>query len=341
MREEQTIGGGDPANNNNHNNHNSLIAPLLPERCCISWTGGKDCNLALLYCWRDPSLHVTDLVVFQPESKCNDNDDDDDNNFQAHPKRIMEAQADSLGLPLRFMTLPSNIPYRDGYVNALQTLRDDHGIQVICTGDMDLVEIENSQDNYIKECCEMVEGGGIRTYLPLWEADRTECLTTLVIKENYRIVFSCVKSPWFDGETWCGRPLDVDAFDEMTAMSKRPLYDDDETEMMIDWGTKDPRRKALDLGGENGEYHTMVLDGPLYEYGIEIVGVAAAVDPTDDNDDDDDDDDDDGTTKSKSIIELNSVVSGPAKNGEDRWWTYDGQTMWSLGKFDVKKRTEI
>ena len=34
----------------------------------ISWTGGKDCNLALLKAWRDPSLRVTMLVVFRPEN---------------------------------------------------------------------------------------------------------------------------------------------------------------------------------------------------------------------------------------------------------------------------------
>ena len=35
--------------------------------CAISWTGGKDCNLALLAAWRDPSLRVVALVVFRPE----------------------------------------------------------------------------------------------------------------------------------------------------------------------------------------------------------------------------------------------------------------------------------
>ena len=306
-REEQTIG--------DHGESGGA-----PERCCISWTGGKDCNLALLKCWRDPSLDVTDLVVFQPEGKPD---------FEAHPKTIMQAQADALGLTLRFLMLPSSIPYRDGYVNAVKELRDVHGITVIATGDMDLVEIENCSDNYIKECCAMA-GGGIRTYLPLWKADRAECLTTLVLDEGYEIVFSCVKSPWFD-VSWCGKTLDAETFQTMIAMSEGVAFDEGE---MIDWGPKDPRRKPLDLGGENGEYHSMVLDGPLYKHGIEITGVAAEVANANDNDIDE--------NEKKPIIQLNSVVSGPSKNGEDRWWTYDGQTRWSLGKFKVgtKRRTE-
>lgn len=309
-REEQTIGSGPET-----------------ERCCISWTGGKDCNLALLKCWRDPSLNVTDLVVFQPDGKAD---------LEAHPKKIMQAQADALGLTLRFMTLPSSISYRDGYVNAVKELRDKHGIKVIATGDMDLVEIENCVDNYIKECCAMA-GGGIRTYLPLWKADREECLTTLILEEGYDIVFSCVKSPWFDG-SWCGRTLDAETFQTMISMSEKVGFERDE---MIDWGAKDPRRKSLDLGGENGEYHSMVLNGPLYKYGIELTGVEANVGVDETTSETNREDPGTSGARGRIPIQLTTVVSGPAKNGEDRWWTYDGQTRWSLGKFDVKtKRME-
>ena len=289
-REEQTIGDD-------------------PERCCISWTGGKDCNLALLKCWRDPSLHVTDLVVFRPDST---------SDFEAHPKDIMEAQAESLGLTLRFMTIPSNIPYKEGYVNAIKKLRDEHGISVITTGDMDLVDAENNPENFIKECCAMA-GGGIRTYLPLWKANREECLTTLVLQEGYKIVLSCVKSPWFD-ESWCGKTIDPETFREMMQKSEEAVFEETEME-----GPNDPRRKPLDLGGENGEYHSMVLDGPLYQYGIEIVEVAT-------------EDIHKGTERKP--IQIKSTITGKAENGMERWWTYTGQTRWSLGKFEIKRRIE-
>ena len=39
----------------------------------------------------------------------------------------------SLGLTLRIMILPTEIKYRDGYVNAFKQLRDEYGLQVICT----------------------------------------------------------------------------------------------------------------------------------------------------------------------------------------------------------------
>ena len=50
---------------------------LAPDarNTAISWTGGKDCNLALLSAWRDPNLRVTSLVTFHPEDAV----------FRAHP----------------------------------------------------------------------------------------------------------------------------------------------------------------------------------------------------------------------------------------------------------------
>lgn len=266
------------------------------EACCISWTGGKDCNLALLGCWRNPALNVTHLVVFKPSGG---------NGFRAHPVAVMRSQAKSLGLPLLEKILSPNLSYRDGYVDAIRELRDKQDIRVIATGDMDLVgEIEGSSDNYIKECCEMA-GGGIRAYLPLWKADREECLRTL-IAEDYKVVFSCVKSPWFDA-AWCGRRIDRHALEEMMDISMNGLKFTPEE--MSRWSPKDPRQNFLDLGGENGEYHTMVLNGPLYHNEIFIGGAPGK----------------------HTSIPLHVVVTGPAENGEDRWWTYYGQTRWSLG----------
>ena len=107
----------------------------------------------------------------------------------------------------------------------------------------------------------------------------------------------------------------------MISMSENLGFEKDE---MAGWGAKDPRRKKLDLGGEKGEYHSMVLDGPLYKHGIEILGVPAT--------------DNDNQSQCHNSIQLLTTVSGPAKNGEDRWWTYDGQTRWSLGTFIVRTK---
>ena len=204
----------------------------------VSWTGGKDCNLALLAAWRDPSLRVTALVCFRPEDAV----------FRAHPIELMEAQAEVLGLPLLHVIIPRDASdYKAAYVTGLRQLREEHGIVVMATGDMDLVG--SMSRNWIEECG---EGAGIAAFLPLWHADRAGCLSQL-LAEGFAVRFSCVKSPWFDA-SWVGRTIDENTFAAMQAMAAAPPAGSD--------------AKALDLGGERGEYHTMCFDGPLYAHPV-------------------------------------------------------------------------
>jgi len=270
MREEQSIHVG------------------VAERAAISWTGGKDCNLALLSAWRDPRLHVTDLVVFQPEGS-------DGGGFDAHPIRLMKLQAEALGLTLHILSLPPDVPYKEGYVSAIRQLRDEHGIRVLGTGDMDLVG--QMSNNWIDDCCREV--GGIRAYLPLWKADRIPCLNRLV-SENFVVVYSCVKQPWFS-KSWVGRRIDEDAIVEMKTMST------DSGAIAHDC-SRSPEGQKLDMGGENGEYHTMCLGGgPLYSRVISL-----------------------------EETEPKEFQAKPAKEGEHRWWTYNGQKWWTLGEVKIK-----
>jgi diphthine-ammonia ligase len=208
----------------------------------ISWTGGKDCNLALLYATRDPALDVQYLITFRPEGQP----------FRAHPLPFMEAQANSLGLKLIYVVIPKNTTdYMKAYVDGIRNVKDEYGIKVIVTGDMDLVG--TMERNWIERCCEQV-GDGMRAYLPLWKKDRDECLNAL-LDEGFEIIFSCVKSPFFDG-SWINRKLDLSALQEMKDIIDRGLTEDQIKRGVI---------KPLDLSGERGEYHTMCVNGPLYQ----------------------------------------------------------------------------
>ena len=229
----------------------------------VSWTGGKDCNLALLAAWRDPSLRVSALVCFRPDGAL----------FRAHPIALMEAQAAVLGLPLLHVTIRAP-DYKAAYVAGMRRLREEHGILVMATGDMDLVG--SMPRNWIQECGEEC---GIDAFLPLWQADRATCLLQL-IAEGFAVRFSCVKSPWFDA-SWVGRTLDKDTLATMQAMAAAPP------------AGSDANTKALDLGGERGEYHTMVFDGPLYAH---PVPVELEVEPTE-------------------------IGDQPGQKAGERWWT--------------------
>ena len=84
------------------------------RKAAVSWTGGKDCNLALLMAWRDPTLQVVALVVFRPKQAA----------FRAHPIHVMEAQATSLSLPLIHVEVASEPSYKDSYVAGMRRLNE-------------------------------------------------------------------------------------------------------------------------------------------------------------------------------------------------------------------------
>lgn len=214
-------------------------APATTARkvAAVSWTGGKDCNLALLRSVAaadGDALDVRALVCFHPPGVAR---------FRAHPIWLQQRQAAALGLPLVMKEVDASQhegSYADAYAACVRSLARDLGVQVLVTGDIDLVG--SSTTNFITDVCDACRAGGVdmRAWLPLWQQDRAALLDEM-LRAGLDIRFSCVKSPHFSA-AWVGRRLDADAVAEM---AKRGAA-------------------GLDLTGENGEYHTMVVGGPHF-----------------------------------------------------------------------------
>jgi diphthine-ammonia ligase len=158
--------------------------------------------------------------------------------FQAHDLELMGAQARSLGVPHRRIIVDE--PYERGYESALRELREE-GIERVVTGD--IAEVDG-HPNFIAACA---RGSGIQAEFPLWGVDRQAYLAEIV-SLGFEVIFTLVNEPWFDA-SWVGRRLDAQSLDELAAMH---------------------RTCGLDVTGENGEYHSMVLGGPGFETPIPI-----------------------------------------------------------------------
>ena len=159
--------------------------------------------------------------------------------FLAHPIAIMRLQAEALGLPHVIVTVrePMEASYRDG-IAALCAAR---GIDTLVTGDIDRVA---GHPNWIRRCS---EGLPVDVHTPLWGADRGALMDEL-LAAGFRVIFSLVKRPWL-GPEWAGRELTADSLAELRALGDQ---------------------RGIDLCGENGEYHTMVLDGPDFASAIDL-----------------------------------------------------------------------
>ncbi len=159
--------------------------------------------------------------------------------FLAHPLSFIKMQAQALALPHHVLSISA--PFEQSYETSLRRLRNEMGIDCVITGD---IAAADGSPNWIRERSRLV---GISVHTPLWERDQNTLLQQL-LDRGFKVHFSCVKTRWLD-ESWIGRELNASALAELRSIREQT---------------------GLDLCGEEGEYHTLVTDGPRFTRGIDI-----------------------------------------------------------------------
>ncbi|WP_052444262.1 diphthine--ammonia ligase [Flammeovirga sp. OC4] len=160
-----------------------------------------------------------------------------DKKFVAHPVELMKAQSSSIGAQHEFVKVGE--PFKEGYIDAMKQLKKE-GIEVVITGDISTI---NGQPNFIEECCK----GLLEIDMPLWEHDRRALLDKF-IENNFEILISLSYKKDFE-EHITGRRLDKKLVEELKVLQDKT---------------------GIDPCGENGEYHTNVLDAPYFNNKIDL-----------------------------------------------------------------------
>jgi uncharacterized protein (TIGR00290 family) len=201
-----------------------------PPKAWISWSSGKDSALALHHVLRAAEVDVIGLLTTV-------NAEFDRVAMHGVPRGLLEQQAAALGLPLHVVELPwpcSNEQYEQlmgGAVNAAVGA----GAELMIFGDLFLEDVRAYRER-------MLEGTGLRPLFPLWQRPTAE-LARELIATGIRTVVTCVDSAqapaelagrWYDGAFLDGLPAGVDHC------------------------------------GENGEFHTFVVDSPDFSAPLEI-----------------------------------------------------------------------
>jgi uncharacterized protein (TIGR00290 family) len=145
----------------------------------------------------------------------------------ALPPAIVAKQAEALGLEL-VMRSASWKTYEQVFVDALKELRGA-GFEVAIFGDIDL-EAHRAWEE--KVCA----AAGMSARLPLWQTDRN-ALVSEVLEAGFRARVVCVDSRYL-GDDFCGREYDAAFIRDLPS--------------------------GVDACGENGEFHTLVYDGPNF-----------------------------------------------------------------------------
>ncbi len=141
----------------------------------------------------------------------------------------MERQASCLGLPLEFIE-SSWQDYEKNFIDKLITLKSKYGVNAAVYGDID-IESHRKWDEKVSKAAE------VEPVLPLWQVDRRTLVEEMIKVGIEALIVSCQSKyeQHILGEVITTQLLDV--FEQL----------------------------EIDACGENGEYHTLVLNGPEHK----------------------------------------------------------------------------
>jgi len=148
---------------------------------------------------------------------------------------IIRSQADAIGLPL--LAAPADWPaYEDVFIGLLKQAKR-LGAEVLVTGDLDMPARGCWHDGVTRRV-------GLDLGMPLWERDHVETVREF-IDLGFRAFVTTVNLSMGMREEDLGREFKHEYVDELLA-------------------------RGIDPCGESGEFHTLVVDGPIFRRPVPV-----------------------------------------------------------------------
>lgn len=193
-----------------------------------SWSGGKDCSLALYRAKKDGMdvRYLLNTVTQDGMRSCS----------HGMSAMVIRRQADALGIPIiQRPTTGDN--YETVFVDALKKFKQE-GIEGGVFGDIDF----NPHREWIERVC---GGAGISPYLPLWLEDQKKLMEEF-IDAGFIAKVVAVKADIL-GKDVLGRTVDRAFLAYLAGLNRN-----------------------ITPCGEAGEFHTLVINGPIFQQSLEI-----------------------------------------------------------------------
>lgn len=150
-------------------------------------------------------------------------------------RELLQAQADAIEVPICFGAATWS-GYRDEFVRVVREGIAERGSRVGVFGDIDMDDHRDWEEGV---CAEL----GVEVSLPLWQRDRRGVIDEL-LAVGFEAVIVAVRDGVLPAEM-LGRSLDADLVAEIESA-------------------------GADACGEAGEYHSVVVDGPLFKRRLEL-----------------------------------------------------------------------
>lgn len=152
-------------------------------------------------------------------------------------RSLYDRQADAMGLDVNYVRLPpepSNDEYDEIMARVVEGYRE-RGVERIAFADLYLEDVRSYREARL-------DGTGVEGYWPLWGRD-TANLARTFLDAGFRATVVAVDGDALD-ESYAGREFDSQFLEDLPA--------------------------AVDPCGENGEFHTFVWDGPIFESPVTV-----------------------------------------------------------------------
>lgn len=204
----------------------------MKKRIALSWSGGKDCCMALDTLIKI-GYEVACLVTTVPKEL---------GRTFGHGERteMIKLQGEALSIPVHFIEC-SYDTYTDQFVTALQTLKKQYKITGIAYGDLYLDEHRDWGEK-------VADAAGVESLYPLWsqKEDAFQLLKNFV-QSSYKAVVVRVREDVLD-ETWLGRSLDESFLHDVRSTTICPMGESGEYHTFVHDGPLFSKRIQLSHG---------------------------------------------------------------------------------------------
>lgn len=194
------------------------------NKAYLNWSSGKDSALALFYARKQNDYRVEKLLTTI-------NKDVGRVTMHGVKKELLVQQAEKIGLPLVISELSAETSMEE-YNQKMKQATDSlikEGYSHSVFGDIFLEDLKQYREDQLRSV-------GLKAVFPLWKKD-TGKLIQEFIELGFKAVVVCTNSKYLD-DSFCGRLIDSQFLKDLP--------------------------QDVDPCGENGEFHTFVFDGPIF-----------------------------------------------------------------------------
>lgn len=200
------------------------------EKFVTSFSGGKDCALAM-YLMKERGFIPDSIIITVKET-----------NSWTHGINLKMIEEYEKVLGLKVYPVFCRIDnYEEEFEKTLKRIKEESDVNICVFGDIDIEQ----HLNWNKTRCKNTD---MKAIMPLEKIDREEAVLKF-IDFGFKAIIKKVNLNYLD-KSFLGRELNRETIEDIKRYAKE-------------------KNIEIDLCGENGEYHTVVFDGPIFNRKLE------------------------------------------------------------------------